>query len=223
LVKKVAGLKQPTRTLRYSVIWNSHLYVWNNKSLLCIACCDLLSGIWTVWGRYFIVQQDSQACIAQGFFIQTFLLAPVFWSLTFCIKMLDCILHALNKSKRFDDNKWWVHLINWTIPLTIGLAFCFIQDSNGNSGYGNAILWCWISSSFSAYRLGFFYGPLWLVFLFALGVLIYMIVLVNKKFGCGKSCKKFKRWRYKTIAQIGSLDGFLFLCIRFDLVTCIHK
>ena len=49
------------------------------------------------------------------------------------------------------------------IPLVPGFVFVFIQTPERGRFYGNALLWCWVSSDWDVFRLATFYAPVWYV------------------------------------------------------------
>ena len=59
------------------------------------------------------------------------------------------------------------HLEKWYFLFCYGLpfipAFIYIWVSTPEKGrmYGNATLWCWISSEWDVFRIATFYGPVW--------------------------------------------------------------
>jgi hypothetical protein len=51
------------------------------------------------------------------------------------------------------------------IPFVVALTYIFVSTQAKGRMYGNATLWCWVSSSWDIFRIATFYGPVWLVFL----------------------------------------------------------
>lgn len=49
------------------------------------------------------------------------------------------------------------------IPFIPGFVFIFIQTQSKGRMYGNATLWCWVSSEWDLFRLVTFYVPVWYV------------------------------------------------------------
>lgn len=68
--------------------------------------------------------------------------------------------HQYDAEKLRKMEKWYI-LGCYGVPFIPALVYIFIQDSQGQRLYGNATLWCWVSSSFDAIRIATFYGPVW--------------------------------------------------------------
>lgn len=49
------------------------------------------------------------------------------------------------------------------LPFIPALVFVFVPNSKGDKVYGDAILWCWISSEWATLRMALFYAPVWYV------------------------------------------------------------
>jgi hypothetical protein len=49
------------------------------------------------------------------------------------------------------------------IPFVPGFVYVFIQTPEKGRFYGNAVLWCWVSSEWDIFRLATFYAPVWYV------------------------------------------------------------
>lgn len=52
------------------------------------------------------------------------------------------------------------------VPFTVALAYIFIRTEEKGRMYGNATLWCWVSSQWDIFRIATFYGPVWCVNIF---------------------------------------------------------
>lgn len=46
-------------------------------------------------------------------------------------------------------------------PFVVALTYIFIRTPSNGRFYGNALLWCWVSSSWDIFRIATFYGPVW--------------------------------------------------------------
>lgn len=62
------------------------------------------------------------------------------------------------------------------LPFIVALTFIFIETTEKGRMYGNATIWCWVSNSWDAWRIGTFYGPVWYVE--ALGIDAGVFILV---------------------------------------------
>lgn len=54
-------------------------------------------------------------------------------------------------------------LLCYGVPFIPAFVFIFVKDHGGTRVYGNALLWCWISSDWDIWRIASFYGPVWYV------------------------------------------------------------
>jgi hypothetical protein len=51
------------------------------------------------------------------------------------------------------------------VPFVVALVFVFIKDPEKGRMYGDATLWCWVSSQWDIFRIATFYGPVWIAIL----------------------------------------------------------
>ena len=47
------------------------------------------------------------------------------------------------------------------LPFIPALAYLFVTTEAKGHMYGNATLWCWVSSEWDIFRIATFYGPVW--------------------------------------------------------------
>lgn len=47
------------------------------------------------------------------------------------------------------------------IPFVPALVYVFARDRGSHRAYGNAVLWCWVSTEWNIWRILTFYGPVW--------------------------------------------------------------
>ncbi len=67
------------------------------------------------------------------------------------------------------------HLIAWGLPVSLaGIAYSMSWVENGGPVYTRNVMNCWIGERYKAYRLIFFYLPLWLSFLYTMGVYAFI-------------------------------------------------
>lgn len=67
----------------------------------------------------------------------------------------------------------------YSIPFLPALIFVFIKTASKGHMYGDATLWCWVSSDWDYYRIGTFYGPVWYADAFS-----YHVIFANHIQGC---------------------------------------
>ncbi len=51
------------------------------------------------------------------------------------------------------------------VPFIVALTYIFVTSKSQGRMYGNATLWCWVSSEWDIMRIATFYGPVWVVIL----------------------------------------------------------
>ena len=47
------------------------------------------------------------------------------------------------------------------VPFIVALVYIFVKSPERGRMYGNATLWCWVSSGLDIWRIATFYGPVW--------------------------------------------------------------
>ncbi|KAL8776725.1 MAG: hypothetical protein Q9213_008163 [Squamulea squamosa] len=88
---------------------------------------------------------NAALCQLQAFLIQMFFIADVLWNLAMAINVYLTIFKKYN-SEQLKALEWRYHLLCYGIPFIIALIFCFIDTQGRGKMYGEAQLWCWISS-----------------------------------------------------------------------------
>lgn len=86
--------------------------------------------------------------------------ADVLWILSMAINVYLTFYHKFD-AKRLRKMEIPYLLSCYGIPLVPALAYIFVTDSNGNRVYGNAGIWCWVTSEWEIWRILTFYGPIW--------------------------------------------------------------
>ena len=54
-------------------------------------------------------------------------------------------------------------IVSYLVPFLVGFTFIFIKTADKGPVYGDAVLWCWISSKWDILRIATFYGPVWVI------------------------------------------------------------
>ncbi|KAJ6783200.1 hypothetical protein PWT90_01240 [Aphanocladium album] len=121
---------------------------------------NLMTSVATLMSRDFTDDILSPGCQVQGFLIQMFMPADAFWTLAMATNVYLAFYHGYDT----------LHLRKMEIPylvLCYGLPFIpalvlvFIRNAEGERVYGDAVLWCWISSERRILRIVLFYAPVW--------------------------------------------------------------
>lgn len=55
----------------------------------------------------------------------------------------------------------WYLLGCYGIPFIPAFTYIFVRNRQGDRIYGNATLWCWVSTEYDVLRVATFYGPVW--------------------------------------------------------------
>ncbi|KAI8905381.1 slime mold cyclic AMP receptor-domain-containing protein [Powellomyces hirtus] len=142
------------------------------RFVLWMSVADVVASIAMLVGDSAFGNTEQAACRAQGFAIQFSLMASMFWTLS----MSTSIVFAVFRSRlliHFTQYEKYHHLVAWGVPLVLALILLVFDNGNGPV-YRPAVLWCWIGDPHSIYRMLFFYGPLWVIFL--INALAYIAV-----------------------------------------------
>lgn len=89
-----------------------------------------------------------------------FIAADAYWTLSMACNVYLIFFHKYDAEKIRRIEKWYL-LACYGLPFIPAFAYLFIVSSSGNRAYGNATLWCWISSEFDVIRVATSYAPIW--------------------------------------------------------------
>ncbi|KAL5598998.1 hypothetical protein BROUX41_003684 [Berkeleyomyces rouxiae] len=149
---------------------------------------NLLTNVATLMARAYIESPDSGPCQFQGFLIQMFMPADAYWTLAMAVNV------HLTFYNRFDARRLrsmeipYVFLC-YGVPFIPALTFLFVRDHAGGRPYGDATLWCWLTSDWDIYRIAVFYAPVW----FTSFITIAIYVRAGRKiFGIRKQLQSFE-------------------------------
>ncbi|KAL7555262.1 hypothetical protein ACHAWF_018928 [Thalassiosira exigua] len=134
-----------------------------HRILLGLSIYDVMTSITVFMGTWpiprgspgiFMASGTNGTCSAQGFFIQfAGVGAPIYnaslATYYFLIVVRGWKEHQLKKAEPL------LHFVPISFSLCTGIL------AAAKKLYGNSVLWCWITSSNDAYRLGLFYAPIW--------------------------------------------------------------
>lgn len=88
--------------------------------------------------------------------------ADAFWTLAMAVNVYLTFYRKYDAQKLRKMEIPYL-LCCYGLPFIVALTYIFIQTGEKGRMYGNATIWCWISSSWDAWRIGTFYGPVWYV------------------------------------------------------------
>ncbi|GAP87585.2 putative G-protein coupled receptor [Rosellinia necatrix] len=123
---------------------------------------NMLVNVGTLIARAYVDKQDSVGCQLQAFLIQQFLPSDALWALAMAFNVYLTFYHKFDAEKLRRMEKWYF-LICYGLPLPPALAYIFISTRSRGRIYGDAVLWCWVSTSWDILRIATFYGPIWVV------------------------------------------------------------
>ncbi|KAI1799824.1 family A G protein-coupled receptor-like protein [Daldinia bambusicola] len=132
---------------------------------------NMMSNVGTLMSRRFVTDIDSFGCQYQGFLIQMFLPADAFWTLAMAFNVYLTFYHKFDAARLRMMEKWYL-LICYGIPFIPALTYVFVRTESAGRMYGNATLWCWVSSKWDIFRIITFYGPVWVVILLTMSIYI---------------------------------------------------
>ena len=86
--------------------------------------------------------------------------ADAFWTLAMAINVYLTFYHKFDAvSLRRMEVPYFI--LCYVIPLVPAITFLFVKNSSGQRVYGDASLWCWVSSDWEVVRIAGFYAPVW--------------------------------------------------------------
>ncbi|XXH00437.1 Small subunit processome complex component [Hypoxylon texense] len=132
---------------------------------------NMMTNVGTLMSREYVTQLDSFACQFQGFLIQMFMPADAFWTLAMAFNVYLTFYHKFDAA-RLRKMEIWYLLLCYGIPFVPALTYVFVKTENSGRMYGNATLWCWVSSGWDVFRIATFYGPVWVVILVTMFIYI---------------------------------------------------
>ncbi|PNY24449.1 G-protein coupled receptor 1 [Tolypocladium capitatum] len=125
---------------------------------------NMMTNVGTLMSRAYVTQLSSFGCQFQAFLIQMFMPADAFWTLTMAINVYLTFYYKFD-AERLRRMEIWYLLGCYGIPFVPAFIFIFARNQQAQRIYGNATLWCWISSDYDVLRVACFYGPVWVTIL----------------------------------------------------------
>ena len=86
--------------------------------------------------------------------------ADAFWALAMAANVYLTFFHKFDAQKLRKMEIPYL-LFCYGIPFIIAITLTFISTPSKGKMYGNATLWCWISTPWDILRIATFYGPVW--------------------------------------------------------------
>ncbi|KAI1098242.1 family A G protein-coupled receptor-like protein [Jackrogersella minutella] len=132
---------------------------------------NLMTNIGSLLSRRYVDDIDSFGCQFQGFLIQMFLPADALWTLAMAFNVYLTFYHKFDAA-RLRSMEIYYLILCYGIPFIPALTYVFIKTQSSGRMYGNATLWCWVSSEYDIFRIATFYGPVWVVILLTMFIYI---------------------------------------------------
>ncbi|KAK6167290.1 hypothetical protein SNE40_021357 [Patella caerulea] len=151
-----------------SVIWLFKKYsIFSQRLILYLSIGAVMDSIAYLMSG---MRPDGPTCNFQGWWLTYFDWTVLLW--------VTCITGNLYmnviKAKLTDKYEWAYHVLCWVFPLVIS-CLPFIGDQ-----YGPAGAWCWIVENWR-WRLGIWYGPLFLIIIMLFVTYTYIIVTLKRR------------------------------------------
>ncbi|KAI1656665.1 family A G protein-coupled receptor-like protein [Daldinia decipiens] len=132
---------------------------------------NMMTNVGTLMSRRYVMEIDTFGCQFQGFLIQMFLPADAFWTLAMAFNVYLTFYYKFDAAKLRMMEKWYL-LICYGVPFVPALTYVFVRTESSGRMYGNATLWCWVSSGWDIFRIVTFYGPVWVIILLTMAIYI---------------------------------------------------
>ncbi|KUJ21415.1 uncharacterized protein LY89DRAFT_433069 [Mollisia scopiformis] len=115
---------------------------------------------------------NTPLCQFQAVLIQMFLPADALWTFVMALNVYLTFFRGFTGPELRRLEKYYF-IACYGIPFVPALAFVFVTNAKQGHMYGNAALWCWVSSDWDVFRIATFYGPVWLVILATIAIYVY--------------------------------------------------
>lgn len=91
-----------------------------------------------------------------------FMPADAFWTLAMAFNVYLTFYHKYDARKLRRMEVPYL-LCCYGIPFIPAIVYIFLKNKDGYRAYGNATIWCWITTEWDIFRIATFYGPVWVV------------------------------------------------------------
>ncbi|KAK4131267.1 hypothetical protein BT67DRAFT_388597 [Trichocladium antarcticum] len=131
---------------------------------------NMLTNVATLMTTSYTSNVNSFGCQFQGFLIQVFMQGDAYWALAMAINVYLTFYHKFD-ARMLRRMELLYFVCCYGIPFVPGFVFLFVTNDHGRP-YGNAVLWCWLTTKWEIYRIMLFYGPVWLAIIIAMAIYI---------------------------------------------------
>ncbi|KAH7150397.1 hypothetical protein B0J13DRAFT_499432 [Dactylonectria estremocensis] len=117
--------------------------------------------------------EDSALCQSQAFIFEWFMQSDPWWSFAMSVNVF--LVFFFNASPSTFRKYAWVYcVICFGGPMIPAIVLILIRDPEKGLVFGDAALWCWISTDWNLVRLYSYYIPIWTCIF--LSIVIYVAV-----------------------------------------------
>ncbi|OAP55362.1 hypothetical protein AYL99_10335 [Fonsecaea erecta] len=149
-----------------------------NRLVFFAAWGNLFANVATLIARSGIkLGVTSPLCQFQGFLIQWFMPADALWTFAMACNVYLSFFRQYDASQ-LRSLEWRYLGACYGIPFIPALVFLFVSSGDRGKVYGDAVLWCWVSTKWNALRIATFYGPVWLIILVTMFIYVKVGVVV---------------------------------------------
>ncbi|KAK4101181.1 hypothetical protein N658DRAFT_67392 [Parathielavia hyrcaniae] len=134
---------------------------------------NLMTNVATLMTTSYTHSPDSPACQTQALLIQVFMQGDAYWALAMAINVYLTFYRKYD-ARQLRKMEIPYFLCCYGIPFIPGITFVFVTNEQGNRPYGDASLWCWLTSEWEVYRIATFYGPIWVAILISGGIYAFV-------------------------------------------------
>ncbi|KIW74285.1 hypothetical protein Z517_12225 [Fonsecaea pedrosoi CBS 271.37] len=149
-----------------------------NRLVFYAAWGNLFANVATLIARSGIkLGVTSPLCQFQGFLIHWFLPADALWTFAMACNVYLSFFRQYDASQ-LRGLEWRYLGACYGFPFVPALVFLFVGSDGKGKVYGDAVLWCWVSTEWNALRIATFYGPVWLIILVTMFIYVKVGVVV---------------------------------------------
>ncbi|OQU98190.1 hypothetical protein CLAIMM_04011 isoform 1 [Cladophialophora immunda] len=149
-----------------------------NRLVFYAAWGNLFANVATLIARSGIkLGLTSPLCQFQGFLIHWFLPADALWTFAMACNVYLSFFRQYDASQ-LRSLEWRYLGACYGVPFIPAFVFLFVSSGDKGKVYGDAVLWCWVSTEWNALRIATFYGPVWLIILVTMFIYVKVGVVV---------------------------------------------
>ncbi|KAI1164326.1 G-protein coupled receptor [Nemania serpens] len=135
-----------------------------NRLIFYASFGNVLLNVGSLIARDYVSKENSVGCQLQAFIIQQFLPSDALWGFAMAFNIYLTFYFKFDAEKLRTMEKWYL-LVCYGVPFPPSLIYIFISTKSRGRIYSDAILWCWVGSSWNFLRIATFYGPVWIIIL----------------------------------------------------------